>query len=172
VTDKPLHYLDSGVFSGFLNGEAEPENFAECETIIRAAEQGIIRAFTSAFTMGEVVYIKPAPGKKSLPVEVQEEIISQLLNSAWLERVSFEPDMAEINRYLLRQYGGGKKSLQPYDSVHLATAIRMKVDYFDTIDGELIKRLPNAISYPPRYPKPVIIQRPFVDKLQMELPSF
>ena len=29
MTDKPLHYLDSGVFSGFLNGEAEPDNFDE-----------------------------------------------------------------------------------------------------------------------------------------------
>jgi predicted nucleic acid-binding protein len=171
VTDKPLHYLDSGVFSGFLNGEAEPENFTECEAVIRAAEQGVIRAFTSAFTMAEVVYIKPAPGREALSVETQEEIISQLLNSTWLERVSFEPDMAEINRYLLRQFGGGKRSLQPYDSVHLATAIRMKVDYFNTIDSELIKRLPNAINYPPRYPKPVIIQRPFVDKFQMQLPS-
>lgn len=171
MTDKLLHYLDSGVFSGFLNGEAEPDNFAECEAVIRAAEQGLIRAFTSAFTMAEVVYIKPRPGTEALPIETQEEIISQLLNSTWLERVSFEPDMAEINRYLLRQFGGGKRALQPYDSVHLATAIRMKVDYFNTIDGELIKRLPNTINYPPRYPKPIIIQRPFVDKLQMQLPS-
>lgn len=171
MTDKPLHYLDSGVFSGFLNGEAEPDNFAECEAVIRAAEQGLIRAFTSAFTMAEVVYIKPAPGKEALPVETQEEIIYQLLNSTWLERVSFEPDMAEINRYLLRQFGGGKRALQPYDSVHLATAIRMKVDYFNTTDGELIKRLPNEINCPPRYLKLVVIQRPFVDKLQMQLPS-
>lgn len=171
MTDKPLHYLDSGVFSGFLNGRAEPENFAECEAIIRAAEEGSIRAYTSAFTMGEVVYIKAEPEKGALPVEMQEEIISQLLNSTWLERVSFEPDMAEINRYLLREYGGGRKALKPYDSIHLATAIRMKVDYFDTIDDTLREWLPNTVSYPPRYPKPVIIQRPFVDKLQMQLPS-
>ncbi len=169
MADKPLHCLDSGVFSGFLNGEAEPDNFAECESVIRAAEQGIIKAFTSAFTLAEVVYIKPAPGKESFSVEAQEEIISQLLNSVWLERVSFEPDMAEINRYLLRQYGGGKKALQPYDSLHLATAIRMKVDYFNTIDGELIKRLPKEVTYSPRYPKPVIIQRPFVDRLQIPI---
>ncbi|NEQ97664.1 MAG: type II toxin-antitoxin system VapC family toxin [Cyanothece sp. SIO2G6] len=172
MTDKPLHYLDSGIFTGFLNGEAEPDNFRECEAIIKAAEEGAIRAFTSTFTMGEVVYIKAAPGKEQLSIEIQEEIISQLLSSPWLERVSFEPDMAEINRYLLRTYGGsGRKALKPYDSVHLATAIRMKVDYFNTIDNTLIERLPKAISYPPRYAKPVIIQRPFVDKLQMQLPT-
>ncbi|NET39758.1 MAG: hypothetical protein F6K19_48680 [Cyanothece sp. SIO1E1] len=112
MPDKPLHYLDSGVFSGFLNSETEPENFPECEAIIRAAEEGLIRAFTSAFTMAEVVYIKAKPGKEQLPIDTQEAIISQLLSSAWLERVSFEPDMAEINRYLLRQYGGGKRALQ------------------------------------------------------------
>ncbi|MDX2231328.1 MAG: type II toxin-antitoxin system VapC family toxin [Leptolyngbyaceae cyanobacterium bins.349] len=169
MTDIPLHYIDSGVFSGFLNGEAEPENFTECEIVIRAAEQGLIRAFTSALTMGEVIYIKPAPGKEAFEIELQEQIISDLLNSVWLERVSFEPDMAEINRYLLRTYGEGKgkRALKPLDSIHLATAIRMKVDYFDTIDDELIKRLPKSVSYPPRYPKPVIIQRPFVDQFQM-----
>jgi len=167
---KQLHYIDSGVFSGFLNGEAEPENFNECELIIQAAEQGIIKAYTSAFTMGEVVYIKSPPSKPPLTIEVQEDIISQLFNSAWLERVSFEPDMAEINRYLLREYGGGKKALQPYDSLHLATAIRMKVDYFDTIDARLMNQLPKEVSYPPRYPKPIIIQRPFVDKVQIQLP--
>lgn len=171
MTDIPLHYIDSGVFAGFLNGEAEPANFTECEIVIRAAEQGVIRAFTSAFTMGEVVYIKSAPGREPLSIELQEQIISDLLNSVWLERVSFEPDIAEINRYLLREYGEGrgKKALKPFDSVHLATAIRMKVDYFDTIDDELIKRLPKTISYPPRYPKPIILQRPFVDKFQMEM---
>lgn len=171
MKDKPFHYLDSGVFQGFLNGQAEPENFIECESVIKAAEGGLIRACTSAFTMGEVVYIKAAPEKEQLAVEEQEIIISLLLGSAWLERVAFEPDMAEINRHLLRQYGGGKRDLQPYDSVHLATAIRMKVDYFDTIDNRLIKRLPESISFPPRYPKPVIIQRPLVDNLQMRLPT-
>ncbi|MGB0560228.1 MAG: type II toxin-antitoxin system VapC family toxin [Spirulinaceae cyanobacterium] len=173
MANKPFHYLDSGVFSGFLNGQAEPENFIECDSIIKAAEDGIIRACTSAFTMGEVVYIKAEPGKEQYSVEVQEQIISLLLGSVWLERVAFEPDTAEINRYLLRQYGGGggKKALQPYDSVHLATAIRMKVDYFDTIDDQLIKRLPESVSFPPRYPKPVIIQRPLVDSFQMRLPT-
>jgi predicted nucleic acid-binding protein len=173
VTDLPRHYLDSGIFSGFLNGEAEPENFPECEMLIRASEQGTIRAFTSAFTMGEVVYIKPAPNKEALPVHVQEEIISQLLNSTWLERSNFEPDMAEINRYLLRRYGEGrgKKALKPFDSIHLATAIRLRVNYFNTLDNKLIELLPESISYPPIYPSPVIIQRPFVDQFQMQLPS-
>jgi hypothetical protein len=69
----------------------------------------------------------------------------------------------------LRQFGGTKKALQPYDSVHLATAIRMKVDYFNTLDDKLIQMLPKEISFPPRYSKPIIIQRPFVDKFQMRL---
>jgi predicted nucleic acid-binding protein len=169
VQDRNFHYLDSGVFSGFLNGEVEPKNFTQCESIIRAAEQGFIRAITSAFTMAEVVYIKSAPDKSPLSDEIQEKIISDLLSSDWLELASFEREMAEINRYLMRQFGGRKKDLQPYDSVHLATAIRMKVDYFNTIDDNLIKILPREISFPPRYSKPVIIQRPFVDKFQMKL---
>jgi len=76
LTDKPKHYFDSGVFSGFLNGETEPNNFNECEILIRAAEQGLIQAYTSAFSMGEVVYIKTLPEKESLLEEEQEQIIS------------------------------------------------------------------------------------------------
>lgn len=172
MTDKPRHYLDSGVFQGFLNGEAEPENFDECHAVIQAAEDGLIEAFTSAFTMGEVVYIKAAPGKEPLPDEEQEDIIASLMNAYWLQRASFEPDMAEINRYLLRLYGNsGKNSLRPFDSVHVATAIRLKVNYFDTLDDRLISLLPPQVSYPPRYPDPVIIQRPFVDRQQLQLPT-
>lgn len=172
MTEVPLHYLDAGIFSGFLNGQAEPDVFPECDNIIRAAEDGLIRAVTSVMTMGEVVYIKPAPGKDPLPPQVQEEIISQLLDSSWLLRAAFEPDMAEINRYLLRQYGGqGKRSLKPMDAIHLATALRLQASFFDTLDNTLISRLPSTISYPPRYPKPLIIQRPFVDRLQMSIPS-
>lgn len=171
MKDIQHHYLDSCVFSGFLNGESEPNNFAECEAIIRAAEQGLIKAYTSTFTIAEVVYIKSVPNRQPLSIEEQEEIISQLFSSTWLERVGFEPDMAEINRYLIRKYGEGRRGLKPYDSVHIATAIRMKVDFFNTVDNELIQRLPNSINYPPRYLDPVIIQRPFVDKFQMQLPS-
>jgi predicted nucleic acid-binding protein len=169
MQDRKFHYLDSGVFSGFLNGEVEPQNFIECESIIQAAEQGFIRAITSAFTIAEVVYIKSLHGKPPLTEEIQEEIITELFGSEWLELASFEREMAEINRYLLRQFGGSKRNLQPYDSVHLATAIRMKVDYFNTIDDKLIRILPREISFPPRYSKPVIIQRPLVDKFQMKL---
>jgi predicted nucleic acid-binding protein len=169
MTDKPKHYLDSGVFSGFLNREAEPDNFLECKTLIQAAEQEEIEAYTSAFSMGEVVYIKTPPGMEPLLEEIQEKIISDIFLSPWLRLVSFEREMAEINRYLMRQYGGSKKDLRPYDSVHLATAIRMKVDFFNTIDDELIKRLPPKICCPPRYTKLMIIQRPLVDKFQMPL---
>lgn len=171
MKDTQRHYLDSCVFSGFLNGVAEPNNFAECEAVIRAAEAGFIKAYTSAFTMAEVVYIRPAPDQQPLAIESQEEIIFQLFSSTWFERVAFEPEMAEINRYLIRQYGEGKRGLKPYDSVHIATAIRTKVDFFNTVDNELIQRLPNSVNYPPRYPNPVIIQRPFVDQFQMQLPS-
>ena len=167
MEDLLSHYFDSCIFSSFLNGGAEPENFQACIPIIRAAENKKIKVFTSAFTMAEVVYIKTKPDQEQLSLDKQERIITELFLSPWIQTVGFEPDMAEINRHLLRRFG--KDGLKPYDSLHISTAIRMRVDYFDTIDQKLIDLLPREICCPPKYTKPVTIQRPPLLNLQMRL---
>jgi predicted nucleic acid-binding protein len=153
------HYYDSGVFIGFLN--EEPDNFEDCRNILLAAEQEYIELYTSAFTMSEVVYIK-----KEQSVLQQENIINQLFSNESIKLVQFERETAEINRYLMRTY-----KLTTLDALHLATAIRIKVDYFNTTDTKsLIKKVPNEVNYLPNYPKKVVIQKPFVTGFQPPLP--
>ena len=94
----------------------------------------------------------------------QEKIIQALFSNLWINLVAFERETAEISRYLVRNY-----KLKPFDSLHLATAIRMQVDYFNTTDMIMIKKLPQAVSYLPNYPKEVIIQEPFVKGYQPKL---
>lgn len=156
------HYCDSCVFIGFLN--EEPENFEKCRNILLAAEQDYIELYTSAFTMAEVVYVRSQKPEELTEVQ-QEKIISKLFSNQWINLVAFERETSEINRYLVRKY-----KLTPFDALHLATAIRMKVDYFNTIDERLRKKLPNDISYPPIYPKNIVIQEPFVSGFQPLLP--
>lgn len=152
------HYCDSCVFISFLNDE--PDKFEECKNILLAAEQEKIELYTSAFTMSEVVYIK-----KDLTLSKQETIINRLFANEWIKLVQFERETSEINRHLVRTY-----KLQPFDSLHLATAIRMRVDYFNTVDSKLINKLPQEVNCLPNYPKNIIIQEPFIRGFQPPLP--
>lgn len=157
---KYKHYCDSCVLIGFLSQEAD--KFEQCKSVLESAQLGKIELYTSAFTMAEVVKIK---SDLDLDIEKQEEIINNLFANDWMRTVNFERETAEISRYIVRKYG-----LKPFDSLHLATAIRMQVDYFDTTDYDtLIKKLPQQVSYSPnlqKYPDPVIIQKPFVHGYQ------
>lgn len=155
---KAQHYCDSCIFIGFLN--QEPDKFQQCKDIIEAAELDYIKLYTSAFTMAEVVKIKV---NNCSEIE-QEQIIKLLFSNPWINLVAFERETSEISRYLVRTY-----NLKPFDSLHLATAMRMRVDYFNTTDITMIKKLPETISYPPNYPKEVIIQEPFVQGYQPQL---
>ena len=148
---KERHYCDSCVFLGFLNNE--PDKFDECRTVLCAAEEGVIELFTSQFTQAEVIKIK---GQTELD-ESKENIIDQLFDQSWVKTANFEREMARICRSLCWTYG-----IKPYDALHIATAIRLRVDFFDTTDKPLMDKLPERIGYLPDYPE-VTIQRPFVN---------
>ena len=157
---KKKHYCDSCIFIGFLN--EEPDKFEKCKNILEAAERDYIELYTSAFTMAEVIKMK----KENLTIEQHEKIINSLFLSPWINLVQFERETAEICRYLHRKYN----FRGTFDPLHLATAIRMRVDYFNTTDyNTIIKKCPQRVSCPPNYPQEVIIQEPFVKGYQPSL---
>lgn len=153
---KYKHYCDSCVFIGFLSQEAD--KLEQCKSVLESAELGKIELYTSTFTMAEVVKIK-----SDLDIEQQEKVIKTLFTNDWIITVNFEQETAEISRYLVREYG-----LKPFDSLHLATAIKMQVDYFDTTDQKFLNLL-SPVYYSPNlqeYPKPIMIQKPYVHGYQ------
>lgn len=147
---KERHYCDSCVFLGFLNNE--PDKFYDCRTLLQAAEEGVIELVTLAFTMGEVIKIK---GEAELD-ESKEHVIDQLFKQSWIQIANFEREMGQICRAVTWKY-----NLKPYDALHIATAIRLKVDFFDTTDKPLMAKLPSQVGYPLDYPE-VVIQWPGV----------
>jgi predicted nucleic acid-binding protein len=157
-----IHYCDACVILGFFNSESEPHKADECKLLIRAAEQKQIRLVTSAFSESEVVNISKLLQTLIHFVrcgEKAEEIIKEFFRMPWLELAAYERETSEISRYLSRKYG-----TKPADSIHIATAIQRGVDFFDTVDDGIFKKYPQkVVSYPPRYPKEIILQRPFVD---------
>jgi predicted nucleic acid-binding protein len=89
--------------------------------------------------------------------ESKEHIIDQLFKQSWIKIANFEREMAQISRAIMWRY-----NLKPFDALHIATAIRLKVDFFDTTDKPLISRLPNQVGYAPDYPEVVIQGSPGV----------
>ncbi len=160
------HYCDSCIFVAFLN--LEPKYYDKCKNLLDAAESGQIELFTSTFTMAEVNYIKDEyykkQGFKPLTSQQKEDIIRDFFHSSWIKFVGFDRESAEINRYISRTF-----QIKPFDALHLATSIRLQVDYFNTIDGPLLRKIrdspdtiDNSIAYEPHYPRKVIVQEPFV----------
>ena len=148
---KERHYCDSCVFLGVLNNE--PGKFHDCRTLLQAADEGVIDLFTSAFTMAEVIKIK---GEVELD-ESKEHIIDQLFKQPWIKIANFEREMGQICRSITWKY-----NLKPYDALHLATAIRLRVNFFNTTDKPLISKLPTHIGHTPDY-SGVVIQWPCVN---------
>src|SRR5919202_2988688 len=151
---KEKHYLDSCILIGFAN--QEPDKFTDCKNIIQAGEEGIIEVYTSTVTTAELAKIKNP--NYSYSDEEMEEIIESIFNWPWLNLVAYERETGKISRHLTRKYG-----LKPFDALHLATAIRQGVNYFDTTDINDYKKksVPDVVGYPPDYGN-VIIQRPIV----------
>jgi predicted nucleic acid-binding protein len=150
--DKEKHYLDACIFAAFLNQTSEVDNYQECLPVIQAAERQEIMAFTSTVSLSEVIYIKESP---EIREDVQEEIISKLFNSPWLNLISFEPVVAQVTRQIARKY-----KRKPLDTVHLASALRVGAKFFHTIDQKLINSLPYGVDLSPDFSQTLIVQRP------------
>ena len=130
-------YWDSACFLKYLKKETDYE---KCAGVICKAEEGDVRIITSALTIAEVIYLKPndkIDRKKS-------DDICKFFENEYIVIVNIDRKIAELARNLLWDY----KALRPGDAIHIASAIKAKVDVFDTFDDYLIN-LSGAISVPP-----------------------
>ncbi len=145
----PLHYWDSCTFIGYFNDEKD--KIDGCISVLEDAQAKKLKIVTSSITLVEVIKIKGKP----IPPKEQEEVIMQFFkaNSDWIIFIDAERKAMEIARGLIRDFG-----LKAYDAVHVATAIRAKVNFIDTFDPDLLK-LSNKIGDPP-----IIVQNPPVGR--------
>lgn len=130
-------YWDSACFLKYLKKEPDYE---KCAGVICKAEEGDVRIITSALTIAEVIYLKPndkIDRKKS-------DDICKFFENEYIVIVNIDRKIAELARSLLWDYA----ALRADDAIHIACAIKAKVDVFDTFDDYLIK-LSGTISVPP-----------------------
>jgi predicted nucleic acid-binding protein len=121
-------YWDSCAFLGYLSNEADKAD--KCEAVLSAAEEGKLDIVTSALTLTEVIKTKGGP---ALPKD-QEQKIRNFFEHSWIIVREVDRFIAEQARDLIWAHG-----LKPYDAIHLATALNLKLSVMDTFDGDLIK---------------------------------
>lgn len=134
MSDRRKLYWDSSCFICFLN-KAESDRRKICEDILHHAEDRLVEIWTSTWTIVEVV----RPKKVSLPQSQKltpEQItkIERMFEWDWLKKVQLDQIVAKEAVRLQREYG-----LLPGDSVHAATAIRVKVDVLQRWDRDFDK---------------------------------
>lgn len=122
-------YWDSSVFLAWLL--PEPENADKCKGVISLAEGGDLRIVASTITLTEVVKLKKSPRLK----KEQEEIIKLFFDNEFIILRNVDYFVAEYARNLIWAHS----HLKPKDSIHLATAHILQLEFLDTFDEDLLK---------------------------------
>jgi predicted nucleic acid-binding protein len=127
-------YWDSSCFICFLN-KAEAARRKICEDILYHAQDRKIELWTSTWTIVEVV----RPNRHSLPASGKlspEQIIriQAMFEWDWLKKVQVDQIIAARAVELQRDFG-----LRAGDSIHAATAIRIKADTLQRWDRDFDK---------------------------------
>ncbi|MGB6063957.1 MAG: PIN domain-containing protein [Desulfomonilaceae bacterium] len=145
-------YWDSCCFLGYFKGERDKEE--SCRAVLKEAKKGNILIITSALTLAEVVNLK-----RATPIPVEDaKLLQKAFKEPYLRVRNVDEYIAELARKMVWEYG-----FQPKDSIHIATAMKHKIPFFDTFDEELI-RLSGTMSNPPmRIGKPNVIHHEQVE---------
>jgi len=126
---KPIRYWDANAFLGWFNDEAGRANL--CENVLALAEEGKLLIVTSAITLTEVIRLE---GKPRLKPE-QEETIRKFFEREYIIVRNVDRVVAERARQLIWEHS----FLRPKDSIHIATALELKIPILDTFDDDLLK---------------------------------
>ena len=120
-------YWDSDCFLGWL--QAEDGKVEPCRHVLNVAARGELEIITSALTIAEVLHI---PGRQPIPADKRQQVID-FFKRSYIIPMSITRRIAEESRDLVWDHG-----IEPKDALHVATALKAKVDVFNTFDQPLI----------------------------------
>jgi len=121
-------YGDSCCFPGYLKGEKDKEE--ACRAVLKEAKKGNILIITSALTLAEVVKLKG--GSPILPEDALT--LHKAFTKPYIRVRNVDQYIAEMASKMVWEHG-----CDPKDSIHVATAIRFNIAFFDTFDEKLIQ---------------------------------
>ena len=122
-------YWDSDCFLGWL--QAEDDKVEACRQVLNLAAKGELEIITSALTIAEVLHLR---GHEPISSDKRQQVIA-FFKRSYIIPVSITRRIAEDSRDLVWDHG-----IDPKDALHVATAIKAKVDVFNTFDRPLIDK--------------------------------
>ena len=120
-------YWDSDCFLGWL--QADDGKIEPCRQVLILAAKGDLEIITSALTIAEVLHLR---GRQPIPPDKRKQV-TDFFKLSYIITMSITRRIAEDSRDLVWDYG-----IEPKDALHVATAIKAKVDVFNTFDKALI----------------------------------
>jgi predicted nucleic acid-binding protein len=114
---------ETSCFSARFNEEAG--RVEVCKAILEAAKKGDVELYTSFITVCEWAKIKGEYASEA------EDTIAEFLRNPYIRLVAIDWSISRITRDLVRRH-----NLDVRDAIHLATAIRLKVDVLHTYDKD------------------------------------
>ena len=123
---QPRRYWDTDPFTRIV---AKQENWEVCAAVLKQAERGLYKAYTSVITKVEMTRRRG----DALPFE-QRPVIESFFNNSFVQLVDVTDEIATSARQLCFELG-----LRPYDAVHVASAIYAKCDVLYTFDSHILR---------------------------------
>jgi len=130
-------YWDSDCFLGHL--KAEDGKAEKCDGALRRAERGEVLIITSAFTLAEVLWMRGGPRltrDKAL-------VVRKFFRKTFIRVYNVSRKISESAQDLVWDH-----DIKPKDAIHVATALHLGVDAFETFDAKLIRKS-GSIGDPP-----------------------
>ena len=130
-------YWDSAVFLALL--QEEEQRVYACRGVVQAAQKGDVTILTSALTLAEVLWLRNNPRLD----RDREETIRAFFEQPYIRIANVDRPTAEYAREIIWNH-----NVQPKDSIHLATALRHRVDVVDSFDSDFLS-LDGQLGTPP-----------------------
>jgi predicted nucleic acid-binding protein len=124
---------ETSCFSAIFNKESGRTEV--CKAIIEAAKKEEVTLYTSYLTMCEWAKIRGEYASEA------EDKIVEFLKNPYIHLVAIDLTVSRITRDLVRNY-----KLNVRDAIHLATAIKNKVEVFHTYDNDDLIKLNGKIA--------------------------
>ena len=126
MPQKKILYWDADCFLGFL--KKETDKIKLCKGTTTQAKEGNLIIVTSAITLIEVVKLD-----RQLRLKAKDEkIIRDFFKNPYIHIHNVDREISTIARDLI-----WKHSLAQRDSIHVATALKLKLDKMHTFDTQL-----------------------------------
>ena len=122
-------YWDSDCFLGYL--QAEEGKVDSCRAVLELADKGAIGIVTSAFTIAEVLKLRP---KDQLPASRRAQVEAIFARKS-IVTIAVTRRIAEDARDLVWDHG-----ISPKDAIHVASARAAGATVLNTFDRGLIAK--------------------------------